>query len=879
MVAPFSMTSTRAALWALDNSSSSGGGGSRNSSSNASLSGASEACLFRAMINGWRDAQPTGDYSFIFAQSPHAASALAMSAALPYPSIGGGGGSGSGGFPDDRQVVDTTGVAVPDLLVDNAAGGGGKATLSLARRMALALVNVAFGTQPCSAFTGPLLTSAAIINDPKPSFSEPSRLPPAGRLSGISVELRFRSLAPGKLQLRGTPGCSVCCNNNGLDVRLASSADLRAESTTSIRASHVQMSSDGSKIIAGFLGPSLTDWSEAYKVAILVGGAECVLLGTASNISAVPVAVTINSTHSAVVAQPNRLETNSAIRRDVSSKGLFATPPLGWNAWDAFHCEVSERLVVAMADAMVASGMAAAGYTYINLDDCWATERSGGGLITADPARLPSGIKALVDHVHAKGLSFGIYEAPGPRTPQGRPGMHGHEEEDVATFCEWGVDYIKLDAKGSSRAGWGKVRAAINACPRPMYLQVAFCHSVHACETADGENWMEGLANAWRTGQDGQANWASVIKSLDHTEPLWPLAGPTGPVGGHWNDADMLESGNVGLSVVESRSMMALFAMLNVPLMVSNDLRKLLHPQSKATLALLTCPGLLAINQDKLGYPGRRLLAAPTPSPPPAQQDHAIGLGTCNGADAQNWKAVVHATDEASTEFLHRRSNYALTLPDPSCGDDGDVRVRTSAGDGVPLVLAYSNASNGCGGRNQRWLVKPNGVITSLLNGDCIDVSGGRTHPVVQSSEVCGTRNGTAPSETWKVESGPAQSVTIRWAGAPGFSDCVCAHCEHPSPIGGSGDYEILQKQLAGGDVALLLLNRNEEATPPLNITVDFTSIPGLNHTSCTGSGQTICKRRVVDVFTNEDQEIASDGLSRVVPAHGVAVLRLKPLE
>ena len=113
--------------------------------------------------------------------------------------------------------------------------------------------------------------------------------------------------------------------------------------------------------------------------------------------------------------------------------------------------------------------------------------------------------------------------------------MAGYEAQDVATFCAWGVDYLKLDARGSTRERWQKVRAAMNDCPRPMYLQVAFCKSVRSCEK-DGQNWIQAIANAWRTGQDGQANWASVMKSIDHTEPLWPLAGPTGPIGAHWND-------------------------------------------------------------------------------------------------------------------------------------------------------------------------------------------------------------------------------------------------------------------------------------------------------------------------------------------------------
>ena len=133
------------------------------------------------------------------------------------------------------------------------------------------------------------------------------------------------------------------------------------------------------------------------------------------------------------------------------------------------------------------------------------------------------------------------------------------------------VDYIKLDAKGSTREGWEAVRAAIAKCDHPMFLQVAFCKTV-----ADCEGWMDSLANSWRTGPDSQANWASVMTNVDGTEPLYALAGPTGPIGGHYNDADLLEVGNVGLSDREVKSQIALWAFMSVPLLLSADLRKLL---------------------------------------------------------------------------------------------------------------------------------------------------------------------------------------------------------------------------------------------------------------------------------------------------------------
>eukprot|EP01043_Picozoa_sp_COSAG02_P018836 COSAG02_NODE_891_length_16139_cov_29.045885_5_plen_752_part_00 len=506
MVHPFSMTSTRAAWWALDEPANTTVGGT-------TISATDQACLFRAMINGWRDAQPTGDYSFIFAQSKHStASAIAQAAALPHPALllGGSAKHGSGGFPNDKQVVDSTGVAVADESGE-----------LLARRMALSMLHVAFAQQPSSIYAGPMLTSAILFD----------RVDAASTTAGL---LHFGAVAPGRLLLQPVRGCSRgCCGNDGdgLDLRLATSADLSDPDTRFVRATAVTVSADGAGLHATFGVGS--DSLGQYTVAMLVGGSECALVGSASNISAVvsAVAIDFDSRKSRDADVDADVDTTSTI---VATRGLFAAPALGWNHWNAFHCDVSERLVVAMADAMVASGMAAAGFEYINLDDCWMVERAANGSITPDPVRFPSGIKALADYIHSKGLKFGIYQAPGNPTPQGRPGLLGHEAQDVATFCEWGVDYIKLDSKGSTRDGWDKVRTAIDACTRqPMYLQVAFCRTVASCD-----GWMDRLANAWRTSGDSQATWASVMNNMDSAEPLWPLSGPSGPIGGHWNDAE-----------------------------------------------------------------------------------------------------------------------------------------------------------------------------------------------------------------------------------------------------------------------------------------------------------------------------------------------------
>jgi alpha-galactosidase len=488
-------------------------------------------------------------------------------------------------------------------------------------------------------------------------------------------------------------------------------------------------------------------------------------------------------------------------RYDDAAGGLFATPPLGWNAWNAFHCDVSERLIIAMADAMANANanvttlitshppsqslpppsLRAAGYRYLNLDDCWMVDRDAtDGSVTADPVRFPSGIKALADYVHSKGLLFGIYTAPGSNTPQGRPGLLGHEAQDVATFCDWGVDYLKLDSRGSTRDGWEKVRTAINKCDHPMFLQVAFCKSVDECE-----GWMDGLANSWRTSGDAQATWASVMVNVDATEPLYPLAGPTGPIGGHWNDADLLEAGNVGLSDVEVRSQIALWSFMNVPILLSDDLRRLTYdPDMATTMALLTNPGMLALNQDPLGYQGRRVSGGPGPSPSPPIHAAAATVAKCDPEnDAQRWYLVpalapapapalagagasggssgttttaattttTAATTTTSISVVHSASGLALgakacwpgarvakasadlALSPPGEGANCTVNITSGGGGGVgtggglrglPLVGSQHHHQQQMllQHADQVWTLQPNGSVTSALDGSCLDV-------------------------------------------------------------------------------------------------------------------------------------------------------------
>jgi alpha-galactosidase len=270
--------------------------------------------------------------------------------------------------------------------------------------------------------------------------------------------------------------------------------------------------------------------------------------------------------------------------------GLAATPPMGWNDWYSFGCNVNETIIRQTADALVASGMAAAGYRYVNIDDCWQTGRDSSGTIVADPTSFPSGIKALADYVHARGLKLGIYTDAGTMTCAGRPGSLGHEYRDVKTYASWGVDFVKVDwchTDGmNAKAQYGLWRDAIAAAGRPMVFSI--CNwGVESPWT-----WGPGTAHMWRTTGDRQDTWSDFLAILDKNAALATHAGPFA-----WNDPDILQVGRGGMTDREYRSEFSLWAMMAAPLLAGNDLRVM----SPATRETLMNREIIAVNQDRLG--------------------------------------------------------------------------------------------------------------------------------------------------------------------------------------------------------------------------------------------------------------------------------------
>ena len=273
--------------------------------------------------------------------------------------------------------------------------------------------------------------------------------------------------------------------------------------------------------------------------------------------------------------------------------GLARTPPMGWNSWYAFHCRVNEQNVLDNANALIGSGMASAGYRYVNVDGCWeARTRDANGALQANPSTFPDGMAALARRIHALGLKFGIYTSAG-RTicnhPQ--PGSFGHFKQDLRTFASWGVDYVKVDwcnpGPGEHpQPAYAAIAAAARSSGRRMIIAVSTIGLERAW------TWAGRDGNVWRITRDAMSNWRSVLRIAAADAPLWRYAGPGG-----WNDADILQVGNGRLTLSEDRSQLSLWSMLASPLLAGNNLPAM----SPAVRSVLTNRDVIAVDQDPLG--------------------------------------------------------------------------------------------------------------------------------------------------------------------------------------------------------------------------------------------------------------------------------------
>ncbi|WP_414636069.1 NPCBM/NEW2 domain-containing protein [Actinophytocola sp.] len=278
--------------------------------------------------------------------------------------------------------------------------------------------------------------------------------------------------------------------------------------------------------------------------------------------------------------------------------GLARTPPMGFNNWNFTHCEsiFNETTIKRVADAFVSSGLRDVGYQYVNIDDCWALpQRNAQGNLVADPARFPSGMKALGDYIHARGLKFGIYTSAGTKTcnTAGFPGALGHEQQDANLFASFGVDYLKYDNCNNQGVDaiqrYTAMRDALINTGRPIV------YSITEWGRTEPKVWTWGapVGNLWRTTGDISDNWSSMISRVHTNDDLAQYAGP-----GHWNDPDMLEVGNGGMTATEYRTHFSLWAMMSAPLLIGSNVPNL----STTNLDILRNTDIIALDQDPLGH-------------------------------------------------------------------------------------------------------------------------------------------------------------------------------------------------------------------------------------------------------------------------------------
>ncbi|HTB10545.1 MAG TPA: hypothetical protein VK752_03190 [Bryobacteraceae bacterium] len=284
----------------------------------------------------------------------------------------------------------------------------------------------------------------------------------------------------------------------------------------------------------------------------------------------------------------------------VRPNGLAKTPPMGWNSWNKFQRRVSDQVVREVAAAMAKNGMKDAGYVYVNIDDTWQGTRDAKGNIRANE-KFPD-MKALADYVHGLGMKLGIYSSPGPRTCAGFEGSYQHEEQDAKTFAAWGIDYLKYDWCSASRifevssmpAVFAKMGQALADAGRPIVYSLCQYGMLNV-----GEWGAKAGGNVWRTTHDIRDTWASMAAlGFDEQMGLEKYAGP-----GHWNDPDMLEVGNGGMSMDEYRTHMSLWSILAAPLMAGNDVRNM-PPE---ITAILQNKEVIAVDQDAWGKQGARV--------------------------------------------------------------------------------------------------------------------------------------------------------------------------------------------------------------------------------------------------------------------------------
>ncbi|WP_432890256.1 glycoside hydrolase family 88 protein [Kribbella sp. CA-245084] len=434
-------------------------------------------------------------------------------------------------------------------------------------------------------------------------------------------------------------------------------------------------------------------------------------------------------------------DSSSNCRTANLENGQARTPPMGFNNWNSTKCTsaFNEAMIKSIADLFVSRGLKDAGYQYVNIDDCWALpQRNAQGKLVPDPARFPHGIKSVADYVHSKGLKFGLYTSAGTKTcdKNGFPGGLGHEKQDANLFASWGVDYLKYDNCNNqgvdAQQRYTAMRDALLATGRPITYSI--------CEwgrTGPPKvwQWAADVGNLWRTTGDISDNWGSMIGKAQANRDLTQYAGP-----GHWNDPDMLEVGNGGMTATEYRTHFSLWAMMSAPLLIGTDLRK----ASTGTFDILTNPDVIAIDQDRLGRQatvvsssGGLVVYAKTL----ANGDRAVALSNETGSTA---------TISTTAEAIGLGGSASYTLKDL-----WSKTSRTTAGQISASVPSHATVMYRVSraGTTQRYEAE----AATLSPGSTID----KDHSGYSGAGFVNTPNQTGNYVEWKVDHDQAGPATL----------------------------------------------------------------------------------------------------------------------
>lgn len=296
-----------------------------------------------------------------------------------------------------------------------------------------------------------------------------------------------------------------------------------------------------------------------------------------------------------------------AVCQDSASQiaSLAPTPPMGWASWNRYFCDYDEQTIRDQADALVATGMRDLGYRYVIIQECIARDRDANGNLVVDTKRFPHGIATLADYIHSRGLKAGIYTDVGPYTCFADPrfqGSYNHEAQDAATFASWGIDLIEVDFCNKPEGHTGRelyerMAAGIRQTGRPMLLYICSWGKESPWE------WAHGVAQLWRTSGDisyqkNHVSWKNIVGNFESNAQHAKFSGP-----GAWNDPDMLEVGNAGITAVEARSHFSMWVISDAPLWAGTDLTHM----DREIRAIFTNPEVIAVDQDPLGAGPRKV--------------------------------------------------------------------------------------------------------------------------------------------------------------------------------------------------------------------------------------------------------------------------------